>query len=428
MMEQTQDIGDNEKRPQFGNRILTDSKNVFEHNAWDNVVWDEKQEEDARRITSQQLSTPVPEHDKEKFEENAFEYWNEFYMQHQNRFFKDRHWLFTEFPELLAGDATLKGPMSETSQTVNQENHSHQEVKIVKQHEQEMKKVDSEGCNMVVEGNSEIYSQDAQSIIREGPTCTGASYVGSTEEINRKCSNVKRVDTDLRDVKADSNMNQDVTESDEKKDGYPGEYIKYKILEVGCGVGNTVFPILQATNNPNLMVYCCDFSMTAIDLVKEHPDYNPSRCHAFVWDITDSDASIPLPKDSLDVIILIFVLSAIHPSKMQGVVDCLASYLKPGGMIVFRDYGRYDMAQLRFKPGRCLSENFYVRGDGTRVYFFTQDELREMFTKAGLVEDQNLIDRRLQVNRGRQLKMYRVWIQCKYRKPIHQSSETAASS
>lgn len=182
-------------------------------------------------------------------------------------------------------------------------------------------------------------------------------------------------------------------------------------------MGNTVFPILEANKDPDLFIYCCDFSLNAIRLVKEHPDYNPERCHAFVCNITDKALVFPFPDESLDIVILIFVLSAIHPDRMQDVINRLSQLLKPGGLILFRDYGRYDMAQLRFKKGKCLAENFYVRGDGTRVYFFTPDELSRIFQTAGLLEEQNYVDRRLQVNRGRQLKMYRIWVQCKYRKP-----------
>jgi len=304
-----------EKRQKFGTRFLTDPQNVFKHNAWDNVVWDEEQETEAKSITFKQMENMCQKEKIEEYESKADSFWNTFYSQHQNKFFKDRHWLFTEFPELYG----------------------------------------------------QIQGDDKKS---------------------------------------------------EPEDKSRAENKPISFLEVGCGVGNTVFPLLNVNKNPNLKVFCCDFSSTAIQIVKEHADYDPTRCQAFVYDITDPDMTLPFDLASLDIIIMIFVLSAVCPEKMQAAVDRLASMLRPGGMLLFRDYGRYDMAQLRFKPGRCLGENFYARGDGTRCYFFTQEELRTMFTSAGLVERENLVDRRLQVNRGKQLKMYRVWIQCKFYKPL----------
>lgn len=57
--------------------------------------------------------------------------------------------------------------------------------------------------------------------------------------------------------------------------------------------------------------------------------------------------------------------------------------LKPGGTLFIRDYGRHDLAQLRIKKDRLLDPAYpglYIRGDGTRVYFFPKPELEGLIT------------------------------------------------
>lgn len=139
-----------------------------------------------------------------------------------------------------------------------------------------------------------------------------------------------------------------------------------RMLEVGCGVGNLVYPLLENPACSNLFIYACDFSARAVEYVKANPCYDESQMKAFQCDITELEQLRPIEEGSLDIITMVFVLSAIHPSKFAQVVSNLRRLLKPGGMILFRDYGRFDMAQLRFKSGSKIADNFYVRQDGTR--------------------------------------------------------------
>lgn len=51
--------------------------------------------------------------------------------------------------------------------------------------------------------------------------------------------------------------------------------------------------------------------------------------------------------DSVDVVSLVFVLSAIDPAKFATALSNVAAVLRPGGLLIFRDYGIYDMAMFR---------------------------------------------------------------------------------
>lgn len=293
----------------FGQRFLTEEKDVFEHNAWDHVEWGEEQIQQAQELIAKQYDLPVKDFDKKLYNANPAKYWDIFYKNNRENFFKDRKWLQIEFPSL---------------------------------------------------------------------------YKVTSEEYDKPVT----------------------------------------ILEVGCGAGNTFYPILNQNKNPNLKIVGCDYSKVAVDLVKGNESFAEHHAkgvaYSSVWDLGNPDGQLPedVEENSVDIVIMVFVFSALHPDQWKHAVNNLQKLLKPGGEILFRDYGRYDLAQVRFKKGRLLDDNFYIRGDGTRVYFFTEEELREIFCTNGPFDEERIgTDRRLLVNRKKQLKMYRIWLQAAFRKP-----------
>lgn len=118
------------------------------------------------------------------------------------------------------------------------------------------------------------------------------------------------------------------------------------VLEVGCGAGDTAFTLLEL--NPTLNVLACDFSPAAVATTKASQLYAKhsasGRCKAFVWDLTHEHLpqEIAHLEGQLDVVVAVFVLSAIAPDKHADVADRLVRLLRPGsGVALFRDYGRY---------------------------------------------------------------------------------------
>lgn len=278
---------------------------MFEQNAWDDVEvrgasgrggarggpcggaqMDAEMKAAAMEKLRLQRANAVPEGDRAGYNARAGELWDQFYGVHAHRFFKDRAWLFTEFPELAADGALT-------------------------------------------------------------------------------------------------------------------------LLEVGCGAGNTVFPLLQTNRHPDLLIHACDVSATAVELVRGHAEYAGGRCNAFVCNVASEP--LPLPADSVDLVGLwrggsggcglragaADYLHLCHlgrasrpdavrraggeaasagracaPVRLRCPAIQAARCLRPGGRILLRDYGRHDLTQLRLKGGRLLAENFYIRGDGTQVYFF----------------------------------------------------------
>ena len=179
----------------FGTRYLTDPSKVFDYNSWDQVTPDPDHLALALEKIAFQQQHKLSAKDRKRFLERPAYFWDMFYRNNRENFFKNRKWLLREFPAL------------------------------------------------------------------------------------KQCC--------LEDA---------------------GDKV---VFEAGCGVGNAMFPVLEGNENPKLKVHGRDYSPRAIEVLLADPQFNPEICTAGVWDIAAETLPEGIEEGSVDVITLLFVLSAL---------------------------------------------------------------------------------------------------------------------
>ncbi|KAL6528214.1 hypothetical protein OROHE_015164 [Orobanche hederae] len=227
-----------------------------------------------------------------------------------------------------------------------------------------------------------------------------------------------------------------------------------KVLEVGCGNGSTALPLL--CGRESIILYACDCSNEALERTKWTIAASNStsaihRFHPFLCDFSTtgfpswlaynnhlgfSEANTDDAKSCIgvDFITLEFggpksgihlcnytrysLCRPCHPTGFPKAIKECFSVLKPGDMLLFRDYGKNemrfysnseilrfasrqhwfrillvchetgicDMIMLRFDPEQRVGYREYLRPDGTRAYFFCLDTVRSLTSVAGFIE------------------------------------------
>ena len=300
----------------------------------------------------------------ERHEREAAQNWDLFYKRHADRFFKDRHYLAAEWPELA--------PPQRSSQSG--------EVTDAHCEPQAGDEMDDLDCGAGTEAQRAVTE-----LMHELHTSSGT---------------------------AEGSGWADLTGS-------------FTLLEAGCGVGNTLFPLLRS--NPSLRVFAVDFADSAVSLVRDHASEAGfgERVCAAVGDLTMGSLPAELGGclGQCDAASLMFVLSAISPARMCAAIAAVASSLRPGGVMLVRDYAQGDGAQQRFQASRRpkqLDEHgrFFVRQDGTRAYYFEADELAQLVVPHGFQTVRCEVSHRSTVNRAKGVQIDRRFITATFRKAI----------
>ena len=110
-----------------------------------------------------------------------------------------------------------------------------------------------------------------------------------------------------------------------------------------------VFPLMEAAGS-SVFGLACDFSSRALDFVRQNDQFNTNRMFAFTCDIVQESIinKLKVITSGIDIMTVLFVLSALDPNEMQRAPKNLADVMKCGGKVCVRDYAVNDSASLEF--------------------------------------------------------------------------------
>ncbi len=193
------------------------------------------------------------------------------------------------------------------------------------------------------------------------------------------------------------------------------------LLEVGCGRGSALFPVLRA--NKRLYGIAFDFSAVAVAALLDHPEYSQTRVHAFVGDVTKAESFVPVVRErgGASFVTACWTLSALSASQMRAAVQALGAACREGALLFVRDFARGDMREARFAGrGEAVEStplaDVYLRGDGTLAAFFDLDEFVRAVTDCGWVVVRSKVVEREVRNRAKALVMKRKWLHAVFRR------------
>lgn len=192
------------------------------------------------------------------------------------------------------------------------------------------------------------------------------------------------------------------------------------VAEIGCGCGSALIPVLKG--NPTATVTACDISEVALQLFRENL-HNAGVDSSRVRLIPVNAASPPTHNHSplaglgADVVLLVHTLGALLPSEMPAMLRHARAVIKPGGLLLVRDYGLYDCRQLRRSGLQVEGENLYRRPDGTLLNFFNATSLAELAQSVGFEILESKYICTLNMNRKTGQSMKRVMVHGVFRRP-----------